>query len=71
MMAFFFPSLAMYAQTLYNVRMKDKRIYIRVTEEFLKKLEYLKQINGFKNLSETIRRIIEKEYRKEKKDETN
>jgi len=49
--------------------MKDKRIYIRVTEEFLKKLEYLKEINGFKNLSETIRRIIEKEYRKEKEDE--
>jgi len=61
-----FPSLAMYAQTLYNVRMKDKRIYIRVTEEFLEKLEYLMRINGFKNLSETIRKIIEKEYRKEK-----
>lgn len=28
-------------------------------------LEYLKRINGFKNLSETIRKIIEKEYRKE------
>ena len=46
--------------------MKDKRIYIRVTEGFLKKLEYLKEINEFKNLSETIRKIIEKEYRKEK-----
>lgn len=63
------PSLELYAQILYNVRMKDKRIYIRVTEEFLKKLEYLKQINGFKTLSETIRRIVEKEYRKEKESE--
>ena len=62
-------SLELYAQILYNVRMKDKRIYIRVTEEFLKKLEYLKQINGFKTLSETIRKIVEKEYRKEKGNE--
>ena len=65
-----FTSLYLYAQTMYNVRMKDKRIYIRVTEEFLKKLEYLKEINSFKNLSETIRKIIEKEYRKEKEDGT-
>ena len=62
-------SLELYAQILYNVRMKDKRIYIRVTEEFLKKLEYLKQTNGFKTLSETIRKIVEKEYRKEKGNE--
>ena len=61
-----FPFLATYAQITYNVRMKDKRIFIRVSEEFLEKLEYLMRINGFKNLSETIRRIIEKEYRKEK-----
>lgn len=60
-----FTSLVMYAQILYNVRMKDKRIYIRISEEFLEKLEYLMRINGFKNLSETIRKIIEKEYRKE------
>lgn len=60
-----FPSLAMYAQILYNVRMKGKRIYIRISEEFLEKLEYLMRINGFKNLSETIRKIVEKEYRKE------
>lgn len=61
-----FSSLVMYAQILYNVRMKNKRIFIRVSEDFLEKLEYLMRINGFKNLSETIRRIIEKEYRKEK-----
>ncbi len=60
-----FPFLALYAQIMYNVRMKDKRIYIRVSEEFLEKLEYLMRINGFKNLSETIRKIIEKEYRRE------
>ena len=66
-----FPSLVMYAQITYNVRMKDKRIFIRVSEEFLEKLEYLMRINGFKNLSETIRRIIEKEYRKEKENETD
>lgn len=62
-MAFLF--IVMYAQILYNVRMKDKRIYIRVSEEFLEKLEYLMRIKGFKNLSTTIRKIIEKEYRKE------
>ena len=45
--------------------MKDKRIHIRASEEFLAMLEYLKRINGFKNLSDTIRKIIEKEYRKE------
>jgi len=49
--------------------MKDKRIYIRISEDFLERLEYLMRINGFKNLSETIRRIIEKEYRKEKGDD--
>lgn len=59
------PFLAMYAQMSYNVRMKDKRIFIRVSEEFLEKLEYLMRINGFKNLSETIRKIIEKECRRE------
>jgi len=49
--------------------MKEKRLQIRVTEEFLKKLEYLKQINGFRTISETIRRIVEKEYRRETNDE--
>jgi metal-responsive CopG/Arc/MetJ family transcriptional regulator len=51
--------------------MKDKRIFIRVSEDFLERLEYLMRINGFKNLSETIRKIIEKEYRKEKDYESN
>jgi len=45
--------------------MKEKQIHIRADEEFLQKLEYLMRIYGFKSLSDTIRRIIEKEYRKE------
>jgi len=45
--------------------MKDKKIQVRASDEFLTMLEYLKRINGFKNLSDTIRKIIEKEYRKE------
>lgn len=45
--------------------MKDKLIQIRVDADFLSKLEYLKSINGFKTIAETVRHIIEKEYRKE------
>ena len=45
--------------------MKDKLIQIRVDAEFLSKLEYLQRINGFKNESETIRKVVEKEWRKE------
>lgn len=47
--------------------MKDKLLHIRVDDVFLTKLEFLKDINGFKTIAETIRKIIEKEYRKEKK----
>lgn len=56
----------LYTQMCYNVYMKEKQIHIRADEKFLQKLEYLMRINGFKSLSDTIRRIIEKEYRKEK-----
>ena len=45
--------------------MRDKLLQIRVDEDFLSKLEYLRKINGFKNISETVRKIIEKEFRKE------
>ena len=45
--------------------MKDKLLQLRTDAEFIKKCEYLKRINGFRNISETIRKIIEKEYRKE------
>ena len=46
---------------------KDKLLQIRVDDAFLSKLSYLQEINGFKTIAETIRKIIEKEYRKEKK----
>ena len=45
--------------------MKDKTLQIRVDEDFLSKLEYLQKINGFKTIAETVRRIMEKEFRKE------
>lgn len=45
--------------------MKDKMLRIRVDSEFLSKLEYLKRIHGFKTIAETVRKLIEKEYRKE------
>ena len=51
--------------------MKDKVLRIRVDSEFLSKLEYLKQINGFRTVAETVRRIVEKEFRKEKMDDTD
>lgn len=48
--------------------MKDKLLQIRVDEEFLSKLEYLRKINGFRTIAETVRKIVEKEFRKEKQD---
>ena len=47
--------------------MKDKLLQIRIDSEFLSKLEYLQKINGYHSISETIRKIIEKEFRKEQK----
>ena len=60
--------LYLHTQKAYNVYMKERQIHIRVDEKFLEKLEYLKRLNGFRNLSETIRKIVEKEYRKEKEE---
>ena len=51
--------------------MKDKMLRIRVDESFLDKLEYLKRINGFRTIAETVRRIVEKEFRKETQNETH
>lgn len=48
--------------------MKDRKLQIRVDEDFLLKLEYLRKINGFKTIAETVRRIVEKEFRKENQD---
>lgn len=45
--------------------MKEERIEIRADEGFVEKVDYLKRINGFQNRSETIRKTVEKEYRKE------
>jgi hypothetical protein len=45
--------------------MKDRLLQIRVDESFLKMLEYLRKVNGYRTIAETVRRIVEKEYRKE------
>lgn len=45
--------------------MKDRKLQIRVDEDFLSRLEYLQKINGYKTVSETVRKIVEKEFRKE------
>ena len=45
--------------------MKDNIIRIRTDQEFDEKVDYLQKINGYKNKSDTIRKTIEKEYRKE------
>lgn len=49
--------------------MKDRKLQIRVDEDFLSRLEYLRKINGFRTIAETVRRIVEKEYRKETQDD--
>jgi len=49
--------------------MKDKLLQIRVDEDFLSKIEYLRKINGFRTIAETVRKIVEKEFRKETQDE--
>ena len=48
--------------------MKDKEIKIRADEEFMEKVDYLQRINDYKNRSDTVRKVVEKEYRKEKED---
>lgn len=45
--------------------MRDKLLQIRVDEGFLSKLSYLQKINGYKTVAETVRKIAEKEFRKE------
>jgi len=51
--------------------MKDNIIRIRTDQEFDDKVEYLQRINSYKNKSDTIRKTIEKEYRKEYSFEPN
>ena len=50
--------------------MKEERIEIRANEEFVEKVDYLKRINGYKNRSDTVRKVVEKEYIKEAYDGT-
>lgn len=50
--------------------MKNKTLQIRVDEEFLSKLKYLQKINGWKTIAESVRRIVEKEWRKETQDDS-
>ena len=45
--------------------MKNKEIRIRMDSDFEQKVDYLKEINGYKNKSDTIRKVLEKEWRKE------
>ena len=45
--------------------MKDNIIRIRTDQEFDEKVDYLQRINGYKNKSDTIRRTVEKEFRRE------
>lgn len=45
--------------------MRDKTLQIRADDDFLAKVEYLRHINEYKSDSETVRKVVEKEYRKE------
>lgn len=47
---------------------KNKVFQMRVDDDFLEKVNYLKEINGYSTPTQTIRKTIEKEYRKEKMD---
>ena len=46
--------------------MKDKELKIKVDDEFIDKVDYLQRINDYKNRSDTVRKVVEKEWRKEK-----
>ena len=45
--------------------MKDKELKIKVDDQFIEKVDYLQRINDYKNRSDTVRKTVEKEYRKE------
>lgn len=49
--------------------MRDKLLQIRVDSDFLSKITYLQEINGYKSIAETVRKIVEKEFRKETQDD--
>lgn len=45
--------------------MKNKTLIIRVNQEFIEKVDYLQRVNGYKTRSETVRKVIDKEYNRE------
>ncbi len=45
--------------------MKDKVLIVKVDDEFTRKVDYLQRINDYKNRSDTVRKVVEKEYIKE------
>lgn len=45
--------------------MKDKELKIKVDDQFIEKVDYLQRINDYKNRSDTVRKVVEKEWRKE------
>ena len=46
--------------------MKDKELKIKVDDNFIEKVDYLQRINDYKNRSDTVRKVVEKEWRKER-----
>lgn len=44
---------------------KTKLLQIRVDDDFLFKVAYLKHINSYSTKAETVRKTIEKEFKKE------
>ena len=42
--------------------MKDKVLIVKVDDEFSEKLEFVKKVNGYKSKSETVRKLVYKEY---------
>ena len=42
--------------------MKDKTMIVKVDDEFLDKVDYIQKINDYKNRSDTVRKVVEKEY---------
>ena len=61
-------ALVLFPRLPYNVAMKDKELKIKVDDQFIEKVDYLQRINDYKNRSDTVRKVVEKEYRKEKED---
>ena len=44
--------------------MKDKTLIVKVDENFIEKVDYLQRINDYKNRSDCVRKVVEKEYAK-------